>query len=174
MKTREELEYMAKYREINKERISQQRKEYRKNNSIKIKNYQKEYNENNKDKINITRREYINFKIKTDNNFKVKTLIRLSIIKALKRNGFSKTSKTLDIIGCSYNDLRTHLESKFLIWMNWDNHGLYNGKLNFGWDIDHIEPLANAKNEEDIIRLNHYTNLQPLCSKINRDIKRNN
>ena len=43
-----------------------------------------------------------------------------------------------------------------------------------GWDIDHIEPLANATCEEDIIRLNHYTNLRPLCSKVNRDIKRDN
>ena len=57
--------------------------------------------------------------------------------------------------------------------MNWGNKGLYNGKLNYGWDIDHRIPLSLAKTEEDVIRLNHYTNLQPLCSKINRDIKRN-
>lgn len=56
--------------------------------------------------------------------------------------------------------------------MNWDNYGKYNGTINFGWDIDHIIPLCNAKTEEDVIRLNHYTNLQPLCSKVNRDIKR--
>ena len=45
---------------------------------------------------------------------------------------------------------------------------------NNGWDIDHIIPLTSAINEEDLIKLNHYTNLKPLCSKINRDIKRNN
>lgn len=64
------------------------------------------------------------------------------------------------------------MESKFEDWMSWDNQGLYNGELNYGWDIDHIIPISTAKNEEDIIRLNHYTNLQPLCSKVNRDIKR--
>jgi len=56
--------------------------------------------------------------------------------------------------------------------MNWDNHGLYNGKFNYGWDIDHIIPISSGKTEEDIFRLNHYTNLQPLCSKVNRDIKK--
>jgi hypothetical protein len=58
--------------------------------------------------------------------------------------------------------------------MTWDNHGLYNGTEGFGWDIDHIIPLSSAINETDIIKLNHYFNLQPLCSKINRDVKRNN
>lgn len=56
--------------------------------------------------------------------------------------------------------------------MNWENHGKYNGALNFGWDLDHIIPLATAKCTDDIIKLNHYTNFQPLCSKVNRDIKR--
>jgi hypothetical protein len=57
--------------------------------------------------------------------------------------------------------------------MTWENRGLYNGELNYGWDIDHIIPLDTAETIQDIIRLNHYTNLQPLCSKVNRDIKKN-
>ncbi len=58
--------------------------------------------------------------------------------------------------------------------MNWDNYGFYNTTYNYGWDIDHIIPLSSAKSEEDVIKLCHYTNLQPLCSKINREIKRDN
>ena len=58
-------------------------------------------------------------------------------------------------------------------WMNWENKGLYNGKLNYGWDIDHKIPVSSATTEEELVKLNHYTNLQPLCSKINRDIKKN-
>ena len=73
----------------------------------------------------------------------------------------SKLSKTLK-----------YLESKFEDWMNCENYGLYNGELNYGWDIDHKIPLSSGKTEEKIIELNHYTNLQPLCSKINRDIKK--
>ena len=56
--------------------------------------------------------------------------------------------------------------------MSWDNYGKYNGKNSFGWDIDHIIPISSAVNESEVIKLNHFTNLQPLCSKINRDIKR--
>ncbi len=52
------------------------------------------------------------------------------------------------------------------------NHGKYNGELNYGWDMDHIIPMASAKNEEEVIRLNHYTNFQPLDSYENRVIKR--
>ena len=46
------------------------------------------------------------------------------------------------------------------------------GSLNYGWDLDHITPISSAKTEEDVIRLNNYTNFQPLCSKVNRDIKK--
>lgn len=50
--------------------------------------------------------------------------------------------------------------------MNWDNYGLN------GWHLDHIEPLSNAKTEEDVMRLNHYTNLRPLWGEDN--IKKSN
>lgn len=58
--------------------------------------------------------------------------------------------------------------------MNWENYGLYNGTEGYGWDIDHIIPTSSGITEDDIIKLNHYLNLRPLCSKINRDIKRDN
>ena len=57
--------------------------------------------------------------------------------------------------------------------MSYDNYGKYNGCFNYGWDIDHIIPISTAVNDQDLLRLNHYTNLQPLCSKMNRDIKYN-
>jgi len=47
------------------------------------------------------------------------------------------------------------------------------GELSYGWDLDHIIPISSAKNEEDVLNLSRFSNFQPLCSKINRDIKRN-
>jgi hypothetical protein len=90
------------------------------------------------------------------------------------RKGFSKKSKTFEILGCTFEEFKIHIEKQFKPWMNWENRGKYNGKINFGWDLDHIIPIYKAKTEEEIFHLNHYTNFQPLCSKINRDIKNNN
>jgi hypothetical protein len=103
----------------------------------------------------------------------IKNSIRSSIGRSLRERGYSKSRKTQEILGISYVNFCLYLESKFESWMNWENRGLYNGELDYGWDVDHIIPLDSAKNEEDILRLNHFTNLQPLCSKINRDIKKN-
>jgi len=61
--------------------------------------------------------------------------------------------------------------------MTWDNYVKYNGEFRYGCDIDHIIPISSVKissvkNKKEIININHYTNLQPLCSKINREIKK--
>ena len=92
--------------------------------------------------------------------------IRTSISRSFKNN-YSKKSRTHEILGCSYEELKIYLESKFESWMTWDNKGLYNGELNYGWDIDHIIPISSATTELSIYELNNFSNLQPLCSKIN-------
>lgn len=73
--------------------------------------------------------------------------------------GYSKRSKTTDLLGCDFKQLKSHLESKFTNGMNWDNYGK--------WHIDHIIPIASAKTEDEIVALNHYTNLQPLWAEDN-------
>lgn len=56
--------------------------------------------------------------------------------------------------------------------MTWENRGKYNGQFYYGWDIDHIMPISSANTIDDVHKLSHYTNFQPLCSHINRDIKK--
>jgi len=117
--------------------------------------------------------KYISARRKVDPLFRFKLNIKDSVRKALKKNGYKKNSKTFDIIGCTFEEFKTHIESLWESWMTWENYGLYKkGEYNVGWDIDHIEPLSSAINEEGVIALNHYTNLQPLCSKVNRDEKK--
>ena len=174
-------ENVKKYKEENKEVLKEKNKKYREENKDKIKKWKEEnkekikeqrkkYREQNKDKIN----QYENKKRKEDPLYGLRNNIRSSITTMLHRKGYSKNSKTIEILGCSFEEFFLYLESKFEPWMNWDNRGLYNGTPNYGWDIDHIIPSSSGLTEEKIIKLNHYTNLQPLCSYINRDIKKNN
>lgn len=132
----------------------------------------KSYRLANKEKINENTKIYNKIRRKTNPIYKISSLIRTAIGEAFRTNGFTKQSKTYKILGCSYQYFKTYIEGQFKPWMNWNNHGLYNGELDYGWDIDHIIPLNTATCEADIIRLNHYTNLQPLCGYINRRIKR--
>ena len=133
----------------------------------------KEYYENNKQaRLEYQRKYKINRKL-SDPLFKLTRNIRNAIRKSFINNGYKKTSKTFLILGCSFEEFKQHLESKFESWMTWDNYGLYNGTANYGWDIDHIIPSSSALTEEDVIKLNHYTNLQPMCSYYNRDVKKN-
>ena len=81
---------------------------------------------------------------------------------------YYKKNSTEEILGCTFDDFKSHIEGNFEPWMNWSNYGKYNGEYEYGWDIDHIIELRAAKTENDILKLNHYTNLRPLDSKINR------
>jgi hypothetical protein len=158
------LEYQIKYNSENKNKILERKKEYYQDNKDKSKKYRLE----NREKRNLS----IKKRKESDSLFKLKENIRTSIYVSFSRNGYTKKSRTHEILGCSFEDFKNHLESKFESWMTWNNYGLYNGELDFGWDIDHITPTSSAITEEELIRLNHYTNLQPLCSKVNRDIKK--
>ena len=162
------------YNEKKDESYKEKRKEYYKLNKEKIKEKRKEYLENNKEKINEKQRNYIKHRTENDELFKLSKNIRTLISNTFNINKFKKGSKTHEILGCSYSEFKLYLESKFEPWMSWENRALYNGDLNYGWDIDHIIPISTAKSQEDIIRLNNYKNFQPLCSYTNRVIKRNN
>ena len=158
------------YYKENREEILLKRKEYRISNQEKFKQKDKNYQLKNKDRINDYNKKYIKERCEKDVLFRL-----IKNLRTLISNSFKNASKTTTsvILGCSFEEFKIYLESKFESWMTWENRGLYNGEFNYGWDIDHIIPISSAKTEEEIIKLNHFTNLQPLCSKVNRDIKRN-
>jgi hypothetical protein len=151
----------------NKEKISINKK--KDINREKMRNYYY----NNKEKYNINRKK------NRENNplFKLSCNMRTLINQSLKIKGYKKESHTHEILGCSFEELKHHLESQFADWMNWSNYGNPIDGLvesNKTWDIDHIIPLSSAKNEEELLKLNQYANLQPLCSYENRFVKRDN
>lgn len=158
-----------RYYAQNKDKVKKMASEYYANNRDKKIEYQKEYQANNKERRNA----YLVERRETDPMFRLITSIRNLIYNSFYYNGYVKKSKTHEILGCTFEELKRHLEERFDDWMNWENKGLYNGDFGYGWDIDHIVPLSTAETEDDIIKLSHYSNLRPLCSKVNRDIKKN-
>ena len=167
------------YYENNKERILADQKTPEKR--LRNCNNKKIWAEKNKEKIKLypsykKKKEYhkksLQKGLKNNPFLKLRMYVSRNIYKMLKRNKASKSGLScLQFLPYSIQELRSYVEGKFEDWMNWENYGKYNGEFNYGWDIDHIIPLSSAKSEEDIIKLNHYENLQPLCSKVNRDIK---
>ena len=159
-------EKSKKYYILNRDSIIARTKQYSVDNEEALKKKRAEYFQLNKEKWN----QYGKDRAKIDPVYRMKVHMRKLMIKAL--NGTSKNKKTEEILGCSYSEFKEYIEDQFENWMTWDNKGLYNGDFNYGWDIDHIVPLCTAKSPEDVVSLNHYTNLRPLCSHVNRNIKR--
>lgn len=168
--------YHKQYYLENKEKENLRNKTFRENNLEKIREIQRlsskkirdrdpekhrdktrEWRKNNPD-YNV---QYNQNRRKTDIFFKFKTNVRNRIREFLKTKNINKKNKTFDIVGCSPNYLREHIEKQFLEGMNWENYGFY------GWHIDHKITLSSAKNEEEILKLFHYTNLQPLWAEDN-------
>ena len=144
---------VKQYNLDNKEKI----KQYRLDNKEKAKQYRldntekaKQYYLDNKDKKN----EYYRNRKETDPLFKLRCNIRSSIGIHMKKQGYTKRSKTHQILGCDFETFKAHLEKQFTKGMNWSNYG--------EWHLDHIYPVSLAKDEAHLIELNHYTNFQPL------------
>lgn len=157
-----EAEVSKKYREKNKEKIAKKEKEYRENNREVYLEKKREYFRNNKHK----HAKYVTARRKNDPTYRIVCSLRGRLKGLLK--GKNKSASTMQLIGCSLEDLWSHLESQFTEGMTRDNHGKY------GWHIDHIIPCSSfdLSDPEQQRKCFHYTNLQPLWAKDN--IKKGN
>ena len=135
-------EYFKKYKEEHKETISLQIKEWRQKHKKDIYLYQAE-------------------KIKNNLLQRISHILRTRFKAAFRKQ--CKTGSAVRNLGCSMEELRAYLESKFQPGMSWENYGLY------GWHIDHIAPLSrfDLTDIEQVKLACHYTNLQPLWAKDN-------
>lgn len=144
-----------RYQIENKNKLFDKKQSYAKNYYLSHKkekvNYQKQYKLKNPGYMT----NYVKERSKVDINFKIHKILR-SRFKAIFKNKIKHTS-VINLIGCSLNDLKLHLEAQFKPEMNWQNHG----KI---WEIDHIIPCSkfNFIELEEQQKCFHYTNLQPL------------
>jgi hypothetical protein len=155
-------EYRKKYKEDHSEKLVESWKKSRLKNSEKRKVKQKIYCKKNRKQLN----EYAVNRRKSDPILKLSHNIRGRIRVFLKSNNMIKSNKTFEIVGCSPQELKKHIEKQFTNGMNWNNYGYY------GWHMDHKIPLDFGKTKEEIYKLCHYTNIQPLWW--NENLKKTN
>lgn len=159
---------VVEWRESNKERYREYRREYSNLNREKINDYKKNHRHSNRDlyiekyndnkeQIRIKYREWWKNKYYSDELFRFKNNTRNLISRSFKRSRAvepRKCYRTEELLGCSIIDFRDHIKSLFTEGMTFDNYG--------EWHFDHIIPISSAKTQEDVERLCHFTNFQPL------------
>jgi hypothetical protein len=117
------------------------------------------WRERNPEKVILASRKRQQHKRNNDPVFALKHRVSCLVRQSLKSMNFKKGSLTQDILNCSNDEFRIHIEKQFTKGMGWHNFSQ--------WHIDHIVPISSAKTEEDVIALNHFTNLRPLWASDN-------
>lgn len=164
-----------KWYESNKERMSEYNRERLKDETVakRTKEKQAEWRLLNREYNLLKKKEYyeknkiaifeqMKEKKRNDPNARLKANLRSRVSMAVK--GILKSARTLELLGCSFEEFKSHLESKFLPGMTWDNYG------KDGWEADHILPCDSfdlTDPEQQKVCFN-YKNIQPLWHNQNR------
>lgn len=154
--------YHKEYHLRNKEKGATQMREWRRKNPEKAKEAAKR--STSTEKYREWLRDYRNKQYherKKDPLFRLVTRVRNRTKNAIRARSFRKDFKYPDYIGCTREELRIYIESKFTDGMTWEK--FMAGEIH----IDHIIPIGKATSSEEVFRLSHYTNLQPLWAKDN-------
>lgn len=144
------LEASRRYKEKNREKILAYKKKNRDENKEAIREYRKAWRLKNKESIAEKKRAYRLEYLKNPKN-KLASTFRSQIKRAL--SGSYKSGTWKQLLGCSVEECKKYLESKFKPGMTWENHG--------EWHIDHIRPIASFS-MKTLPKAFHYKNLQPL------------
>jgi hypothetical protein len=143
-----------KYYLENRNSIIIRTNKYSKSDPIKTRERIRKYRARTKEKWKKWNREYMSKKKKLDISFKIRCILSSRITNALKGKGKSQSTKRL--LGCSLEEFKKYIESKFEDNMTWNNYG--------EWELDHIRPCASFDliNPEEQSKCFHFTNIQPL------------
>lgn len=135
-------------------------KQYRHRHSEVIRARKAEYVSKNRQATTNRQAAWARERRQRDEVFALKCRIRSMLTDCFRNGGYTKDARATEILGCDWEFLTVHIERQFVKGMAW-------GKMGSEIHIDHIVPLASARTEEDVIRLNHFTNLRPIWAKDN-------
>lgn len=144
-------ETTARYLALNKKRIKAVARRYYERNRAEILAKSRARARQNRKKLTVLLRH----RRRKDPDFRLRGCLRHRVWMALK--GKTKSDSTMGLIGCSLQELKKHLESKFKPGMTWKNYGPV-------WHVDHLKPCAkfDLTDPEQQKICFHWTNLQPL------------
>jgi len=154
-------EYSKVYEKVNREKINARKRRHYDQNKEKMRSKQRAYIKNNHKAYRAYQRGYRKEQRANNIQFKIVDVLRCRLRSAIR--GEAKAAPTMELLGCTVEQARQHLEKQFTEGMSWDNHGLY------GWHIDHIQPCASfdMSDPKEQRKCFHYTNLQPLWAEDN-------
>lgn len=138
---------------------------YLKNNGELLREKRRVWYHKNKERIRAEKNERaLKCRDQTNEKYRIKyrdpligfaLKIRPLIRSIYKKRKWKQEGSTTDILGCDFHFLRKHLQNTAIL-----NYGEFDQNLTY--HIDHIIPISIAKNLEQALRLNHYSNLQLL------------
>ena len=152
-------EKAKQYYQANKEEIDEKRKQRYQANKEAVAEQGKKYREANKEAVKKQNRRYARGRRAKDPLFRLTQNIRSLIRHALSNGGYSKKSRTHEILGCSFEEYQQHIEAQFTDGMSWERMSEIH--------IDHRLPVSAATTEAEMLVLNHHRNLQPLWKSDN-------
>lgn len=170
MTLEEKREYHKKWREKNRERINARAREKYKENpqafkerkaryvashSEQVKEAQHKYKIENRQKCT----DYERNKRHNDPKYRFRCNIRNLVRLYTKGKGYKGDKTVYEILGCDFDSFLEYIQALFKDGMTLENYG--------EWNIDHITPISSAKTDDDLEKLNHYTNLQPMWASEN-------
>lgn len=162
------------WRDKNREHLNEKQKERYKENPQVFKDSKARYVASHREKVEEgnkryraenrqKRADYERIKRQTDPVYRFRTSVRCLIWGYNKKKGYKGGKNVWEIVGCDFDTFLAYIQSQFKDGMTLENYGHGEGC----WNIDHIIPIRAAKTDEDLERLNHYTNLRPMWATEN-------
>jgi hypothetical protein len=166
--------YHKEWRDGNRERLNEQQREkykenpqafkqrtdrYRETHQAEVKEARLRYNRENREK----RSAYERNKRQADPVYKFRKSFISLISSYLRKHGYKGGKRTWEVVGCDFGAFLEYIMSQFEKGMTLENYGHKDGC----WNIDHIIPICTAETDDDLERLNHYSNLRPMWASEN-------
>ena len=147
-----------KWRDGNKDYLSDKHKKWYSENKDRWNEYIKEYREKNVEKVKKIKRDYERNRKASDPLYKLISNFRTAIYQVLKESNVEKNKHYFEVLQYTPESLIKHLESQFKNNMNWDNYG--------EWHVDHKLPITSFNiqemGDEEFMRCWSLENLQPM------------